>query len=53
VTSKGVHLVFVEEIIQPELDEQRRYLIVSDLFASWLKQQIEQVEVDTTLESGS
>jgi parvulin-like peptidyl-prolyl isomerase len=51
VTSKGVHLVFVEEIIQPELDEQRRYRILSDLFADWLKRQFEQVEVVSSLES--
>ena len=51
VTSKGVHLVFVEEIIQPELDEQRRYQILSDLFANWLKRQFEQVEVVSSLES--
>ena len=51
VTSKGVHLVFVEEIIQPELDEQRRYRILSDLFADWLKRQFEQVEVVSSFES--
>ncbi len=45
VTAKGVHLVFVEEIITPELNDQLRYKILTHLFAEWMKQQIEQVEV--------
>ena len=45
VTAKGVHLILVEEIIQPELDDKLRSQIVSDLFAEWLKQQIMEVEV--------
>lgn len=44
VTSKGVHLIFVEELVQPSLDDKLRYQILSDLFSAWLKQQIEQVE---------
>lgn len=46
VTSRGVHLIFVEEIIQPELDEMLRSKILSDLFDEWLKQQIEQWEAE-------
>ncbi|MBD2778940.1 peptidylprolyl isomerase [Iningainema tapete] len=46
VTSKGVHLIFVEEIIQPELDEMLRSKILTDLFNEWLKQQIEQLEAE-------
>ncbi len=45
VTSKGVHLILVEELIQPDLNEQLRTHIISDLFSEWLKQQIEQYEV--------
>ncbi len=45
ITSKGVHLIMVEEIIQPELSEKLRYKIMSEFFAKWLKQQIEHVEV--------
>jgi parvulin-like peptidyl-prolyl isomerase len=45
VTSKGVHLIFVEEIIEPQLDEKLRYQTISDLFTRWLKQQLEKVEV--------
>lgn len=45
VTSKGSHLVLVEEIIQPKLDKTLRQKILSDLFLKWLKQQTERVEV--------
>jgi parvulin-like peptidyl-prolyl isomerase len=45
VTSKGVNLILVEEIIQPELDEKLRSQIMSNFFSEWLKQQIEQVEI--------
>ncbi|MEM6753955.1 MAG: peptidylprolyl isomerase [Cyanobacteria bacterium P01_C01_bin.38] len=40
VTPKGVYLIWVEEIIQPELNEQLRQTIISELFASWLNKQI-------------
>ena len=50
VTSSGVHLIFVEEIIQPELDNKLCYQILSDLFERWLKQQIEQFKFFTSLE---
>lgn len=49
VTSKGVHLILVEEIIQPKLDEMLRYKLVSYLFYEWLKGQIEQFEVEVDL----
>ena len=51
VTSQGVHLILVEEIIQPELDEKLRSQIMSDLFAEWLKQQTEVVETVTYFNS--
>ena len=44
VTSSGIHLILVEEIIQPELNEKIRSNILSDLFFEWLKQQIEQTK---------
>lgn len=50
VTAKGVHLILVEELIQPQLDEQLRYQIMRDLFSEWLKQQVKQVEVINNLE---
>jgi PPIC-type PPIASE domain len=45
VTSSGVHLILVEEIIQPQLDNLLCQKIMSDLFDSWLRQQIEQAEI--------
>ena len=51
VTSKGAHLILVEEIIQPQLDDVLRHKILSDLFSGWLKEQIEQAEILTQLDS--
>ncbi|HEY9602639.1 MAG TPA: peptidylprolyl isomerase [Allocoleopsis sp.] len=51
VTSKGAHLILVEELIEPKLDETLRYKIISDLFSEWLKQQLEQLEVKIDLNS--
>jgi PPIC-type PPIASE domain len=45
VTSLGVHLILVEEIIQPQLDQKLSSKILSDLFHTWLKQQTERLEV--------
>jgi hypothetical protein len=53
VTAKGVHLILVEEIIQPQLDDKLRSQNLSDLFSEWLKQQIEKVEVAKHLDSSS
>jgi parvulin-like peptidyl-prolyl isomerase len=44
-TSLGVHLILVEEIIQPQLDEKLRLKIGSDLFSQWLRPKVQQVEV--------
>ncbi|MUH00271.1 peptidylprolyl isomerase [Scytonema sp. UIC 10036] len=45
VTSSGIHLILIEEIIQPQLDEKLRSQILSEFFSEWLKQQINQVKV--------
>lgn len=45
LTSKGLHLIFVEEIIQPQLDNKVRQQIISNLFTEWLKIQVEEVEL--------
>ncbi len=45
VTSKGAHLILVEELIQPNLDDKLRAMILSDMFSEWLKQQIELFEI--------
>jgi parvulin-like peptidyl-prolyl isomerase len=50
LTSKGIHLILVEEIIQPKLDAQLRQQIVAYLFSEWLKKQIEQVKFNLQLE---
>lgn len=48
-TSKGVHLIWVEEIIQPQLDEQLRQKIISESFSAWLQQQIQTINLTTNL----
>ena len=45
ITSTGIHLIFVEEIIQPQLDEQLRLQILYDFYAEWLRQQTAEIEV--------
>jgi parvulin-like peptidyl-prolyl isomerase len=45
ISINGVHLIFVEEIIQQKLDNKLRLQILSDLYTGWLQQQIQQVEV--------
>lgn len=44
VTSKGIHLILVEELIQPQLNERLSYEIMSNLFSTWLKEEIQQFE---------
>ena len=46
VTSQGVHLVLVEAIIEPELNEKKRYEILGYLFSEWLKNKVEQIEIN-------
>lgn len=53
VTYKGLHLIFVEEIIQPELDNKLHNKILSNLFNEWIKQQIEPVEWVKIFDSAS
>lgn len=50
ITSKGVHLIFVEEIIQPELDDDLREQILSDLVLIWIKEQFNQVAINVNFE---
>ena len=51
VTSSGVHLILVEELIQPQLDNMLYNKILSDFFSEWLKRQIEEFEVEIELNS--
>ncbi|WP_293075297.1 peptidylprolyl isomerase [Moorena sp. SIO3H5] len=53
VSSKGVHLILVEEIVKSELDGKLRSEIMSDLFSGWLKGEIGEVEVVKELEGSS
>lgn len=44
ITAQGAHLIFVEEIIQPQLDLALRSQILSILFSNWLQQQSKEYE---------
>jgi parvulin-like peptidyl-prolyl isomerase len=52
-TPKGVYLIWVEEIIQPQLDERLRFQIQQELFSGWLKQQVEQFKIVVDLDQQS
>ncbi len=46
VSSQGVHLINVEEIIAPKLNKTLHFKIISHLFSEWLKQQIEKIKFE-------
>ncbi|MBE9146591.1 peptidylprolyl isomerase [Planktothrix mougeotii] len=48
ITSKGVHLIRVEELNEPELTNKLRFQIFSDLLTEWLKKQVDVAKVDIT-----
>ena len=50
-TNKGVYLIWVEEIIQPELDDKLRSQIISELFNSWLKQELSEMQISDLFDS--
>ncbi|KST62056.1 peptidylprolyl isomerase [Mastigocoleus testarum] len=50
VTSDGVHLILIEEIIQPQLDETLRQKISSDLFSEWINEESAKFEIINDLE---
>ncbi|KAB8335820.1 peptidylprolyl isomerase [Scytonema tolypothrichoides VB-61278] len=45
VTSSGINLIFVEEIVQPQLNDKLRNRITTNFFSEWLKQQIDQMKI--------
>ncbi|MFM7363525.1 MAG: peptidylprolyl isomerase [Cuspidothrix sp.] len=45
ITPKGVHIIMVEEIIKPELNEQMRVTILGNLFTNWLKEEVNKLEI--------
>lgn len=42
---KDVYLIWVEDIIQPELNEELREKIISDSFESWLKKEVKFIDI--------
>jgi parvulin-like peptidyl-prolyl isomerase len=44
-TPQGVHLILVQELVHPQLDDARRAQILSDFFAEWLKKQAMDVQI--------
>ena len=49
---KKVHLVLVEEIIEPQLNEPLRSQILSQLFATWLEKQLQHHTIEFSTSSG-
>ncbi|MGF1588075.1 MAG: peptidylprolyl isomerase, partial [Pleurocapsa sp.] len=52
IIGKNVHLILVEEIVQPQLNESLRSQILEQLFADWLEQKLQQysIKVKASLE---
>ena len=48
---KQAHLILVEEIIEPELNESLRNQITSQLFSAWLEKQAQQYLVELNIHS--
>jgi PPIC-type PPIASE domain len=49
ITSSGIHLIFVEEIIKPHLDDQLSQQICFNLFNEWINKETGNWEVTTQL----
>jgi parvulin-like peptidyl-prolyl isomerase len=47
--NKKVHLILVEEIIQPQLEESLQKQILNQLFSAWLEQQVQQYSIKLDL----
>jgi parvulin-like peptidyl-prolyl isomerase len=50
ITDVGIHLIHVEEIIQPQLDRLLHQQIMMDMFERWIEQQIEIVSPQISIE---
>jgi parvulin-like peptidyl-prolyl isomerase len=48
-TPKGIYLILVGEIFEPELDQQLQAQIINQLLSNWLKQQISGLETVTKI----
>lgn len=51
VVGKNVHLILVEEIIEPQLDELLRGQIITQLFATWFEKQLQQYSIEVKVSS--
>jgi len=49
VTAKATHLIYVEEFIEPELNENTEMAIAGELFNQWLSGMIEQIDYQVEL----
>lgn len=49
VTSEGVHLILVDDIVQPQLNQTLHNQIMGDLFAEWLRKQIDNLQIEVHL----
>jgi parvulin-like peptidyl-prolyl isomerase len=50
ITAIGVHLIYVEEINQPKLDEILHQKILMDIFDAWLNEQVASVSNNISIE---
>ena len=50
VTAIGVHLIYVEQITQPKLDEILHHKILMDMFDAWLNEQVASVTEQISIE---
>ncbi len=50
-TPKLVHLIWVEEVIKSELNDELREKITSELFASWLKKKFRLLDISIQLDN--
>jgi parvulin-like peptidyl-prolyl isomerase len=51
MTPKGANLILIEEIIQPEFNEQMRLNILGALFTNWLHSKLDELEIITQFEN--
>ena len=49
ITPQGAHIIAVEEIIKPDLDDTLRRQIMGEFFTNWLQQELANIEVVTRL----
>jgi parvulin-like peptidyl-prolyl isomerase len=50
VTSKGVHLILVEEIIERKLDNWLRNKLAADLFDDWVSKSLIDFKANTNID---